>query len=100
MQEQVRPQAVIEDLKLPPHSIEAEQAVLGGLLIDTDSLEDVGDMISEEDFYRFDHGLVFSAIKSLADKNQPFDLVTVSEWLENNGQLDAWIYPDYEYIDE
>lgn len=87
MSEQARPRTVIEDLKLPPHSIEAEQAVLGGLLIDGNAWEAIGDQIVEEDFYRHDHSLVFRAIKELAAKNDPFDVVTVSQWLEHQGSL-------------
>lgn len=78
----------IDDLKVPPQSIEAEQAVLGGLLINEYAWEAIGDQIVEKDFYRHDHGQIFAAIKSLAEKNSPFDLVTVSEWLEIQGCLE------------
>lgn len=75
-------------LKVPPHSVEAEQAVIGGLLLDNRAWEDIGDRVSESDFYRGDHRLLFNAIRSLEERSQPFDAVTLSEWLEKNGQLD------------
>ncbi len=78
----------VDDLKVPPHSIEAEQAVLGGLMLDNDAWDQVADRVSEEDFYRHDHRLIFRAIASLADKNRPFDVVTLSEWLESRDELE------------
>lgn len=75
-------------LKVPPHSVEAEQAVIGGLLLDNRAWEDIGDRVSESDFYRGDHRLIFNAIRSLEEKSQPFDAVTLSEWLEKNSQLE------------
>lgn len=77
-----------ESLKLPPHSIEAEQAVLGGLMIDNDTWDQVADLITEADFYRRDHRLIFRAIAALAEENMPSDAVTLHEWLDNNGELD------------
>jgi len=76
-------------LKVPPHSVEAEQAVLGGLLLDNQAYDRVADRVGTEDFYRHSHRLVFGAIAALADRASPFDVVTVSEWLENAGQLDT-----------
>jgi replicative DNA helicase len=73
-------------LKVPPHSIEAEQAVLGGLMLDNDAWERVLDLVSDGDFYRHDHRLIFRAITKLADHNQPFDVVTLSEMLDKEGQ--------------
>ena len=67
---------------IPPHSIEAEQSVLGGLLLDNTTYDQVADHITGEDFYR-DHKLIYGAIQALAEEAQPFDVVTVSEWLEN-----------------
>jgi replicative DNA helicase len=75
-------------LKVPPHSVEAEQAVIGGLLLDNRAWEDIGDRVSENDFYRGDHRLIFNAIRSLEEKSQPFDAVTLSEWLGKHGQLE------------
>ena len=75
-------------LKVPPHSAQAEQAVLGGLMLDNTAWDKVADRVSDEDFYRRDHRLIFQAIARLADSNSPFDAVTLSEWLEKNQQLD------------
>ena len=77
-----------DSLKVPPHSLQAEQAVLGGLMLDNAAWDKVADRVSDEDFYRRDHRLIFQAIASLADSNSPFDAVTLSEWLEKNQRLD------------
>jgi replicative DNA helicase len=77
-----------ENLKVPPHSVEAEQAVIGGLLLDNNAWEQIADRVGEADFYRNDHRLIFNAISALEAKNQPFDAVTLSEWLERNVQLE------------
>lgn len=74
-------------LKVPPHSIEAEQAVLGGLMLDNNAWERVLDQVSDNDFYRHDHRLIFRAIYRLAERNDPFDVVTLSEQLDKEGQL-------------
>ena len=75
-------------LKVPPHSQEAEQAVLGGLMIDNSGWDKIADIIAPEDFYRQDHRLVLEAIASLSESSKPFDAVTVSQWLKNSGDLD------------
>ena len=74
----------IDALRLPPQSVEAEQAVLGGLMLAPDSLDRVGDFLTEHDFYRRDHRLIYRAIRDLSDKNKPFDAVTLGEWFEAN----------------
>jgi replicative DNA helicase len=74
-------------IKVPPHSIEAEQAVLGGLMLDNNAWERVLDQVSDGDFYRHDHRLIFRAIAKLADRNMPFDVVTLSEQLDKEGQI-------------
>ncbi len=79
---------IMDKLKLPPHSIEAEQSVLGGLMLDNAAWETVADQVDDEDFYRQDHRLVFRAIAALCARNEPVDVVTVSEWLEHHKQLD------------
>jgi len=79
--------AQIENLKLPPHSIEAEQSLLGGLLIDNSALDQVGDTISSKDFYRQDHRLIFIHINDLINSDNPADVVTVAESLEKNSEL-------------
>jgi len=75
-------------LKIPPHSIEAEQSVLGGLMLDNHAWEKIADRVTEEDFYRYDHRLIFRAIADLAEDNQPLDIITLSEWLGKRGDLD------------
>lgn len=76
-----------EALKLPPYSIEAEQSVLGGLMIDNSAWDQVADMISEVDFYRKEHRLIFRAIATQAEDSKPSDAVTLSEWLDSNNEL-------------
>ncbi|MCA1799323.1 MAG: replicative DNA helicase [Xanthomonadaceae bacterium] len=79
----------VDSVKVPPHSIEAEQAVLGGLMLDNAAWDQVADRVAEPDFYRNEHRKIFAAIAALAERNDPFDAVTVSEWLTRNGALDA-----------
>lgn len=78
----------LSSLKVPPHSMEAEQAVLGGLLVDNNAWERVGDRLAEGDFYRNDHRLIFRCLATLAERQQPLDLVTVSDWLKAAGLLE------------
>ncbi|MFQ5660937.1 MAG: replicative DNA helicase [Gammaproteobacteria bacterium] len=75
-------------LKIPPHSIEAEQAVLGGLFLDKDSWLRLVERVHPEDFYREDHRIIFNAIASLESEGKPYDIVTVAEWLESHKQLE------------
>jgi replicative DNA helicase len=77
------------DVPAPPHSIEAEQAVLGGLLLDPVAWDNVADVVTEVDFYRPDHQLIFGAIGALAGEAKPSDVVTVSQHLERSGKLEA-----------
>jgi replicative DNA helicase len=74
-------------LRTPPHSVEAEQAVLGGLLLDTTAWDQVGDSVGAEDFYRTDHKLIFEAIAELVSQSKVCDVVTVSEQLDRLGKL-------------
>jgi replicative DNA helicase len=75
------------DLLTPPHSVEAEQAVLGGLLLDPTAWDSVADVLRDTDFYRPDHRVIYGAIGQLAAQNSPCDAVTVSEHLERAGKL-------------
>jgi len=77
----------IDTLKLPPHSVEAEQSLLGGLLIDNESSDKVADVITSKDFYRHDHSIIYQHIIKVIDSNQPADIVTVAESLEKNDEL-------------
>jgi replicative DNA helicase len=78
----------VEDLKVPPHSMEAEQSVLGGLMLDNEAWETVADLVNEQDFYRHDHALIFRAIADLSNQNKPYDVVTISDWLDQRNELD------------
>ena len=76
-------------LKVPPNSIEAEQSLLGGLMLDALAWDKVADVIISDDFYRKDHRLIFSAIANLIEGGSPCDVVTVSEHLDGRSELDA-----------
>ncbi|MBS0456513.1 MAG: replicative DNA helicase [Proteobacteria bacterium] len=77
--------ARIEALRVPPHSVEAEQAVIGGLMLAPESLDLVGDLLEPEDFYRRDHRLIYEAIRGLSARDKPFDVVTLGEWFDAAG---------------
>ncbi|BCO33224.1 replicative DNA helicase [Thiohalobacter sp. COW1] len=77
-----------EALKVPPHSIPAEQSVLGGLMLDNEAWDRIADRVAEDDFYRRDHRLIFRAIAELAEHGKPLDVVTLGEWLENADLLE------------
>jgi len=74
-------------LNLPPQSVQAEQALLGGLMLDRSAWDRAADQVGEDDFYRNDHRLIFAAIRTLSERNQPCDAVTLSEFLEARGEL-------------
>ncbi len=74
--------------KVPPHSVQAEQSLLGGLLLDNRAWDQIADLLTESDFYRREHRLIFSATGALIERGDPCDVVTLSEWLEANSQLD------------
>lgn len=83
--------------KIPPHSQEAEQSVLGALMIDNRAWDKVVDRLSADDFYRHEHRLIYGALENLAQRNQPFDVVTVSDVLKQSGTLgsvggEAYLY--------
>ena len=74
--------------RLPPQSIEAEQSVLGALLIDRDAVIEVAELLRPEDFYRSHHGTIYAAVLDLYERREPVDIVTVSEVLERQGHLE------------
>jgi replicative DNA helicase len=76
-------------LKVPPNSIEAEQSLLGGLMLDNAAWDKVADLIVASDFYRKDHRLIFAGIAELAETSNPCDVVTLSEFLDNRDELEA-----------
>lgn len=75
-------------MRVPPHSVEAEQAVLGGLMLDNSRWDDIADRLGESDFYRREHQIIFRALRDLADRGDPLDVVTVSQLLDSQGQQD------------
>jgi len=79
--------ASVAAIRTPPHSIEAEQSVLGGLLLDNSAWEKVADLLTDSDFYRHDHRIIFRHIARLVDIARPADVVTVSESLDKNAEL-------------
>ena len=81
--------SIEQRLKVPPNSVEAEQSLLGGLMLDNQAYDKVADVVVAGDFYRKDHQLIFAAIAALAQDGQPCDVVTVSEFLDARGELDA-----------
>ena len=81
--------AIEHRLKIPPNSIEAEQSLLGGLMLDNESWDKVADLVVAADLYRKDHRLIFEAIAALVEDSQPCDVVTVSEYLDNRNELES-----------
>src|SRR5688572_15547068 len=77
----------VEAARVPPQSLEAEQSVLGGLLLDNGAWDKVGDLLSESDFYRADHRLIFQHVGQLIEQGKPADALTVAESLERSGKL-------------
>ncbi|ODA40143.1 replicative DNA helicase [Desulfosporosinus sp. BG] len=78
----------MELIKVPPHNLEAEQAVLGAMMLDPEAGSSVFEMLQPEDFYRDNHRLIFSAIQDLFEKGDPVDLVSVAEILRQQGRLE------------
>ncbi len=77
-----------DTLKVPPHSIEAEQSVLGGLMLDNRAWDTIADRVRENDFYRFDHRLIYRVMGKLSAQNQPIDVLTVAESLREINELE------------
>ncbi|HEX7647672.1 MAG TPA: replicative DNA helicase [Noviherbaspirillum sp.] len=78
----------LDSLRVPPHSIEAEQSVLGGLLLDNSAWDRIADFLTEDDFYRYDHRLIFQHIVKLINATRPADVITVFEALGTSGKAD------------
>ena len=79
--------AQLDQIKLPPHSVEAEQSVLGGLLLEASALDKIADLITDDDFYRSEHRLIYRQIVRLSELAKPVDVITVAESLEIAGDL-------------
>jgi replicative DNA helicase len=78
----------IAQLRIPPHSIEAESSVLGGLLLDNSAWDRMGDLLVDGDFYRHEHKLIYAAVGGLINASKPADVITVYEQLQNLGKAD------------
>ena len=76
-------------LRVPPHSLEAEQSVLGGLLLDNSAWDRAGDLLVDGDFYRYEHKLIYAAISGLVSASKPADVITVFEQLQSLGKAEA-----------
>ncbi|NYE58913.1 replicative DNA helicase [Duganella sp. 1224] len=78
----------VDSLRVPPHSIEAEQSVIGGLLRDNAAFDRIADMMQPEDFYRYDHRIIFEQIVKMINGSKPADVITVFENLTQLGKAD------------
>src|SRR4051812_36947986 len=78
----------VAQLRVPPHSIEAESSVLGGLLLDNEAWDRMGDLLTESDFYRYEHRLIFAVVGALVNATKPADVITVYEQLQAQGKAD------------
>ena len=78
----------VAQLRIPPHSIEAESSVLGGLLLDNGAWDRVGDLLTDSDFYRYEHKLIYASIGGLVNASKPADVITVFEQLKSTGKAD------------
>ena len=83
-----RPDDEVARLRIPPHSIEAEQSVLGGLLLDNSAWDRAGDLLTDSDFYRYEHRIIYAAIGALVNATRPADVITVFEQLQSLGKAD------------
>lgn len=93
--QQAQPQVVPSALKVPPHNLEAEQAILGSVLINNDALNQIMDILSEADFYREEHTSFYQGMIHLYNNNEPVDLITLSHYLRGKNLLDKTGGLDY-----
>ncbi len=82
------PDRQLAQLRIPPHSLEAESSVLGGLLLDNSAWDRMGDILSDGDFYRYEHRLVFTAVRALVNSNRAADVITVFEHMQSQGKAE------------
>lgn len=80
---------VNQNIKLPPQNIEAEQAVLGGILLENESIYNVLEILESEDFYKDTHKMIFVSMKKLVDSNEPVDVITLTEQLKKSDELEG-----------
>ena len=88
LEEDYSPDREVAQLRIPPHSLEAESSVLGGLLLDNSAWDRVGDLLNDSDFYRYEHRLVYAAVGALINGSRPADVITVFEHLQSLGKAD------------
>ena len=83
-------ESAVDELKrIPPHQIEAEQSLLGGILIDNEGLPSALEVLRGDEFYRDTHRTIFRAIQALFERNEPIDLITVADYLAEKNQLET-----------
>jgi replicative DNA helicase len=82
-------------LRVPPHSVEAEQSLLGGLLLDNQAFDKIADLVTAEDFYRDDHRRIYRHVAKLIEQAKPADVVTVAESIEASEDKDRTGGPAY-----
>lgn len=92
---QVKEKATPAFLKVPPHNMEAEQSILGGILINNDAMNQVMDIVSPEDFYREAHAALFEGMVTLYERGEPIDIITLSQFLSQKALLDTVGGVDY-----
>ncbi|WP_133629122.1 replicative DNA helicase [Fonticella tunisiensis] len=80
---------MLENLRVPPHNIEAEQSVIGAMLLDKNAIADATEILKGDEFYKQSHSILFNAIKEIYDKDEPVDMITLVELLRSRDQLDA-----------
>lgn len=83
-----QPQAGLEHGKVPPHATDLEEAVLGALMLESEALNDVVEILKPESFYKIEHQKIFEAITDLFSKSEPIDILTVTSWLKKEGSLE------------
>lgn len=88
MSELHTPKRAVDPLKRPPHSVEAEQSIIGGLMLDNQVWDKIGTKLCEADFYRTEHRILYKTIGALTKKSQPFDVITLLDALKTNNELD------------
>ena len=89
MAKEMRPELETASFKLPPQNIEAEQSILGGVLIENDALNTVVEFLEDGDFYREAHQKIFKSMIALSEKNEPLDLITLTNELKKKKELEA-----------
>ena len=89
MQQNTLTESDLANIKVPPHSLEAEQSVLGGLMLDNNAWDTVSEIVLEDNFYRQEHRQIFRTMQKLVNDSNPLDVVTLSEELDRTAELDS-----------